>query len=123
MDLLRENMRMLEMQLDRWSVEIDKFTAIAANESPRNSSDRYKRIDQLKSTHQAARTKLDEFRAAGNQSWATFKRDVETTWFEVELAFIRAKLYELANPSGNVVTWITFRAMAENDQTAAEGGS
>ena len=51
------------------------------------TSDCRRRIDNLKAKYAAARGKVDELKAAGNDKWELYKADIWIAWNELENAF------------------------------------
>jgi hypothetical protein len=77
----------MEKQLKQWGAKLDDMVAEAEDASAEARRDYRKRIDHLKSKHQAAKLKLDELRAAGGDKWETLKAGIESAWEELEGAF------------------------------------
>jgi hypothetical protein len=77
----------METQLKQWGAKLDDMVAVAEEAGAEAKLDYRKRIDYLKSKHQAAQLKLDELRAVGSDKWETLKAGIESAWNEVEGAF------------------------------------
>jgi hypothetical protein len=72
----------LDEQLELWNAKLDVVSAKAKIESR-------KHLDELKSKLVAARTKLDEAKAAGAEQWDSLKDTVADTWKDIEGAFAK----------------------------------
>jgi hypothetical protein len=77
----------METQLKQWGAKLDELVAKAERAGTEAKIDYRKRIDDLKSKHKAAQSKLDELRAGGSEKWETLKAGVESAWNELEVAF------------------------------------
>jgi hypothetical protein len=85
------NVGKMEAQLSHWGAKLDELVAKAEEAGGEVKVDYRKRIDELKAKHQAAHSKLEEFKAAGNGKWEHFKTGVESAWVELENAFKELK--------------------------------
>jgi peptidoglycan hydrolase CwlO-like protein len=81
----------METQLKQLGAKLDELVAKAGEAGTEAKSDYRKRIDDLKSKHQTAQSKLDELKVAGSEKWETFKTGVESAWNELEDAFKKLK--------------------------------
>jgi histidinol dehydrogenase len=81
----------MEKQLKQWGAKLDELMAEAEKAGTEAKVDYRKRIDELKSKHQAAQLKLDELKAAGSEKWETLKTGVEKAWNDLDVAFKKMK--------------------------------
>jgi hypothetical protein len=77
----------METQLKQWGAKLDELVAKAEEAGAEAKIDYRKRIDDLKSKHQVAQSKLAELRAGGSEKWDILKSGVESAWKELEVAF------------------------------------
>jgi hypothetical protein len=87
MEKTQENLGKFETQLKQWGTKLDEFVAKADRAGTTARIDNRKRIDDLRAKCQAAQSRLDEVKAAGNDKWETLKTGVERAWSELEIAF------------------------------------
>jgi hypothetical protein len=73
----------LEAQLDAWKSKISALEA--AIEGP-GADDYRRRFDNLTAKYAAARGKVDDLKAAGEEKWDLFKADIWIAWNELENA-------------------------------------
>jgi hypothetical protein len=76
-----------EAQLKEWSAEIALFNDKADKARYEAKIEYYKTIESLQGKQDAARTKLQELRTAGDDAWEDLKTGAENVWTEVETAF------------------------------------
>ncbi|MBL0215403.1 MAG: coiled coil domain-containing protein [Myxococcales bacterium] len=77
----------LEDQLKLWGAKLNELVARAEVAGQETKIDARKHLDDLKAKLAAARTKLDDAKAAGEGRWESFKSGVEHSWKELEGAF------------------------------------
>ncbi len=77
----------LEEQLELWNGKLNEFIAKASDAGQQAKVDSRRHLDELKSKLEGARSKLAEAKAAGSETWATLKADLEHTWKDLEGAF------------------------------------
>jgi hypothetical protein len=77
----------LEAQLELWSAKFDVALAKARVMGEQAKIDSRRQLDALKFKLEAARSKLDDAKAAGGEKWETLKHGVEQTWEELERTF------------------------------------
>jgi division protein CdvB (Snf7/Vps24/ESCRT-III family) len=87
MEKTQENLGKFETQLKQWGAKLDEFVAKADRAGTTARIDNRKRIDDLRARCQAAQSRLDEVKTAGNDNWETLKIGVERAWSELEIAF------------------------------------
>lgn len=87
MEKTQENLGKFETQLKQWGAKLDEFVAKADRAGTTARIDNRKRIDDLRAKCQAAQSRLDEVKAAGDDKWETLKIGVESAWSELEIAF------------------------------------
>jgi hypothetical protein len=87
MEKTQDNLGKFETQLKQWGAKLDEFVAKADRAGTTARIDNRKRIDDLRAKCQAAQSRLDELKAAGNDKWETLKIGVERAWSELEIAF------------------------------------
>jgi division protein CdvB (Snf7/Vps24/ESCRT-III family) len=87
MEKTQENLGKFETQLKQWGAKLDEFVAKADRAGTTARIDNRKRIDDLRAKCQAAQSRLDEVKAAGDDKWETLKIGVERAWSELEIAF------------------------------------
>ena len=76
-----------DAQLKEWSAEMALFKAKADKAKAEAKIEYYKTIETLQGKQDAARTKLQELRAAGDDAWEDLKTGAENVWTEVKTAF------------------------------------
>lgn len=76
-----------EAQLKEWSAEIALLNAKAGKARAEAKIDYYKTIETLQGKQDAAKTKLQELRTAGDDAWEDLKAGAENVWTDVKTAF------------------------------------
>jgi hypothetical protein len=79
-----------DAQLKEWSAEIALLNAKADNAKAEEKIEYYKMIETLQGKQDAARIKLQELKAAGDDAWEDLKTGTENVWTEVKTAFQNA---------------------------------
>ena len=87
------HIKTLEAQLDTWSSKIIAFEAVT--NGPGADDYRYY-IDNLKAKYAAARERVKELKAAGDEKWDLHKTDIWIAWNEFENAFQDFQQFVLA---------------------------
>ena len=77
----------LDAQLKEWNAEIALLNAKADKAKAEAKIEYYKTIETLQGKQDAAKMKLQELRAAGDDAWADLKTGAENIWAEVKTAF------------------------------------
>jgi multidrug resistance efflux pump len=77
----------VDAQLKEWSAQIALLKAKADTARAEAKIEYYKTIETLQSKQDAARTKLQELRAAGDDAWEDLKTGSEKVWADVKTAF------------------------------------
>lgn len=77
----------LDAQLKEWNAQIALLKAKAENAKVDAKIDHYKTIETLQAKQDAARTKLQELRSAGDDAWEDLKSGAENVWTELKTAF------------------------------------
>jgi hypothetical protein len=77
----------LESQLELWGAKLKVLAAKTEVAGQEAKIDSRKRVDELQAKLAVTQAKLQAARAAGADKWDTFKRDVESSWKELEGAF------------------------------------
>jgi len=70
----------LQAKLDEWNAEIDKLKAKADSAEADVQLEYYKQIEELRSMQDAARKKLVELKAAGDDAWEDLKAGTDSAW-------------------------------------------
>ncbi|OPX97764.1 MAG: hypothetical protein A4E58_01249 [Syntrophorhabdus sp. PtaB.Bin006] len=73
--------------MKEWSAEIALLKAKANKAKAEAKIEYYKTIETLQSRQNAAMTKLQELRTAGDDAWQDLKAGTENVWTEVKAAF------------------------------------
>ncbi|MCX5811295.1 MAG: coiled coil domain-containing protein [Proteobacteria bacterium] len=76
-----------DAQLKEWMAEIALFNAKADKTKAEAKIEYYKMIETLQGKQDAARTKLQELRTAGDDAWEDLKTGAENVWTEVKTSF------------------------------------
>jgi multidrug resistance efflux pump len=76
-----------DAQLKEWSAQIALLKAKADTARAEAKIEYYKTIETLQGKQDAARTKLQELRAAGDDAWEDLKTGSEKVWADVKTAF------------------------------------
>ena len=76
-----------DAQLKEWSAEIALLKAKADKAKAEAKIEYYKTIEILQAKQDAAGTKLQELRTAGDDAWEDLKAGAENVWTEVKTAF------------------------------------
>jgi multidrug resistance efflux pump len=76
-----------DAQLKEWSAEIALLKAKADKAKAEAKIEYHKTIETLQGKQDAASTKLQELRAAGDDAWEDIKTGAENVWTEVKTAF------------------------------------
>ena len=77
----------LDAQLKEWNAQIALLKAKVENAKADAKIDHYKTIETLQAKQDAARTKLQELRSAGDDAWEDLKTGAENVWIELKTAF------------------------------------
>jgi len=77
----------VETQLKSWSLQIDDMAARTQVPGVQAGFDALMCIDELKALHAVAKSKLDEFRAAGDAERTRLKVEMEIACTELDAAF------------------------------------
>ncbi len=80
----------MEAQLREWGGKIDELGAKADKAEASAKIEYAKLVDSLKAKRDAARQKLGEIKAAGEDAWESLKTGVEGAWGELKSAVDRA---------------------------------
>jgi hypothetical protein len=92
LDPLAASVRKMETQLTVWAGKIDEFTAAAQESNGWARIGLRQRVDDLKIKRALVRANLDELKAAGRDSRAGLRLELESAWKDLEDAFQRMKL-------------------------------
>jgi len=92
LDPLAANVEKMETQLEVWAGKIDEFTASAQESNGWARIDLRQRIDDLKIKRALVRANLDQFKAAGSDTRAGLRTDLNNAWKDLEDAFQEMKL-------------------------------
>jgi multidrug resistance efflux pump len=76
-----------DAQLKEWSAEIALLNAKVDKAKAEVKIEYYKTIETLQGKQDAAKTKLQELRTAGDDAWEDLKTGAENIWAEVKTAF------------------------------------
>jgi len=76
-----------DAQLKEWSAEIALLKARSDKVRAEAKIEYYKAIETLQGKQNAARTKLQELSAAGDDAWEDVRTGAENVWAEVKTAF------------------------------------
>jgi hypothetical protein len=76
-----------DAQLKEWSAKIALLNAKADKATAEAKIEYCKTLEALQGKHDAARTKLRELRAAGDDAWEDLKTGAENVWTEVKTSF------------------------------------
>jgi TMP repeat len=76
-----------DAQLKEWNAEIVLLNAKADKAKAEEKIEYYKTIEALQGKQDAARIKLQELRAAGDDAWEDIKTGAENVWTEVKSTF------------------------------------
>jgi hypothetical protein len=87
------HMKNLEAQLDTWKSKINAFEAVI--DGPSADDCRY-HLDNLKAKYTAARERVNELKATGDENWDLHKADIWIAWNEFETAFQDFQQFVLA---------------------------
>jgi predicted ATP-binding protein involved in virulence len=79
-----------DAQLKEWSAEIALLNAKADKAKAEMKIEYYKTIEALQGKRDAAKTKFQELRTAGDDAWEDLKTGSENVWAEVRTAFQNA---------------------------------
>ncbi len=74
-------------QLNMWRAKIDEIEAKSNESGSETRKVRQRHITELKNKHAAAQAKLDEFIAAGAETWGDHKTAIWLAWNDLEGAF------------------------------------
>jgi hypothetical protein len=77
----------LDAQLKEWNAQMALLKAKAENAKADTKIDYYKAIDALEHKNEEAKTKLQELKTAGDETWEAVKTGAEKTWTEVKAAY------------------------------------
>jgi len=77
----------MEAQLNLWSLQIDSLAAKTQVPGVRAGFDALMYVDELKALHAVAKSKFDDFRAAGDAGRARLKAEMESACTELDAAF------------------------------------
>jgi hypothetical protein len=77
----------LDAQLKEWSAQIALLKAKADNAKADAKVEYYKTIEALQGKQNAAKTKLQELKSAGDEAWEDIKAGAEKAWAEVMTAY------------------------------------
>jgi chromosome segregation ATPase len=77
----------LDAQLKEYNAQIALLKAKAENAKADAKIDFYKTIEALEHKQNAAKTKLQELKTAGDEAWEAVKAGAEKAWGEVKTAY------------------------------------
>jgi hypothetical protein len=77
----------MESQLKRWGAKLDELVAKVDEVGAEVKRDYRQRLDDLRSRHQVAQSKLAALKAAGFEKWEIFRAGLESTLGELEASF------------------------------------
>jgi hypothetical protein len=80
----------LDAQLEEWNAQIALLKARADKAKAGAKIEYYKTIEALQRRQDEARAKLDELKAAGDETLEDLKTGAEKAWAEVKTAFHKA---------------------------------
>ena len=86
-DTRDETLREMETQLMQWGAQMDELTADAEKASAQADAEYHRRLNDLKAQHDAAQSKLDEFKGPRTNKWARFRTGVGRAFCELAAAF------------------------------------
>ena len=69
-----------QAQLDEWKADVDKLRARAAGARADAQIEMNKHVRELETKMHEAGAKLSELAAAGEETWDSARKKVETTW-------------------------------------------
>ncbi|MFH2005015.1 MAG: coiled coil domain-containing protein [bacterium] len=87
MKTMEEYVGKMETRLKKWGARLDDLVLKADQSGEKATTEYHKRIDELKAKHRAARTKVDEMKAANSEQWKTFKAGIDGAWNELGSAY------------------------------------
>lgn len=82
-----QEIKKIETRLRQLGTRLLRLEALGAEAIGSQPDEYRKQIENAKDKHTAAREKLQEFKDAGGQKWASFKGSVELAWQDLEQAF------------------------------------
>ena len=82
-----KNVNKLEDQLKLWGAKLSELVAKAEVAGQENKIEARKHLDDVKAKLAIARSKLDEAKAAGADTWDKFKAGIESSWKDIEGTF------------------------------------
>jgi chromosome segregation ATPase len=86
-DTRDESLRDLEAQLMQWGAQLDELTAAVEKADTEADAEYRQRVNDLEAQHDAAQSKLDQFKGSRPDKWARFRTGVGRAWCELAAAF------------------------------------
>jgi hypothetical protein len=87
METVVAHVEKIEAQLKQWAVKLDELVAKAGQATAETKAEYRLQLNDLKTKHRLAQTKLAELKASRREKWDTFTSGVESSWREFEIAF------------------------------------
>jgi hypothetical protein len=88
---LRQKERLMNVDIEKLEAQLDarksKINALEAAIQGPGADDCRRRFDTLMAKYAAARGKVDDLKAAGNEKWELHKADIWIAWNDLENAF------------------------------------
>jgi uncharacterized protein YlxW (UPF0749 family) len=81
----------LQAQLDEWNAEIEQLKAKADKAEAESQLEYYKKIEELRTLQDDARTRLSELEQAGDEAWQDLKAGLDNAWDSLSNAMRSAK--------------------------------
>lgn len=81
----------LQAELDEWKAEIEQLKAKADKAEAESQLEYYKKIEELRTMQDEARTKLTELEQAGDEAWGDLKAGLDNAWDSLRSAMRSAK--------------------------------
>lgn len=79
-----EYLKKMEAQIDEWSLDIDRLKAHAEKAEAEVKIKYLEDVQQLRERQTAAKKKLSELHAAGEDAWDDVKTGIESSWAELK---------------------------------------
>ena len=85
-DTRDETLREMETQLMQWGAQMDELTAAVEKAGAEADAEYRQRVNDLEAQHDAAQSKLDEFKGSRTNKWTRFRTGVGRACCELAAA-------------------------------------
>lgn len=81
------NLERMDAQIKEWGAKIESLVARAEMAGEHVRDDYRLQVEELKAKRQDVQARLEQFKAAGGETWEAFRSGLEAVWKDLETSF------------------------------------